>query len=67
MGDTFWIWAAAVAGLGPRWRPLADPGRGQNLGHEWCHWGRQEAALRAMVSARSERFLQGKGLVLPIN
>ena len=45
-----------MAGLGPRWWPVADPGRGQHLGHEWCHWGRQEAALRAMVSARSERF-----------
>ena len=46
------FWAAAVAGLGPRWRPVADPG----CGHEWCHWGRQEAALRAMVSALSEHF-----------
>ena len=38
------------------WRPVADPGRGQHWGHEWCHLGRQQAALRATVSAQTECF-----------
>ena len=29
---------------------------GQHRGHEWCHWRHEEVSLRAMVSARSERF-----------
>ena len=43
-------WSALMAASG------TDPGRGQHRGHEWCHWRRQQAALRATVSARSEHF-----------